>query len=79
VGTLSDATKYAGNLYRRAFRWIQRPVRRVEGEAHHLHEVEREGESGETPFIAILGLLFFLVPLFLVILGLSLLFGHLFG
>ena len=79
MGNLTDATKHAGSLYRRAFRWVLRPLRRVEGEAHHLHEVEQVGESGETPFIAILGLLFFLVPVFVVILGLALLFAYLFG
>ncbi|MDX6490430.1 MAG: hypothetical protein QOD43_675, partial [Gaiellaceae bacterium] len=36
-----------------------------------LLEVEREGESETTPFIAIVGLIFFLTPIVLVILGLS--------
>lgn len=39
----------------------------------HLHEVERAGESGETPFIAILGLIVFLGSVFLVLLAISLL------
>ena len=79
MGNFSDASKYAGSLYRRVFRWILRPVRRVEGEAHHLHQVEQAGESGETPFIAILGLVLFLVPVFAVMLGLALLFAYLVG
>jgi hypothetical protein len=47
------------------------PVRGVEGEAHRLHEIEREGESGETPFIVMLGLIFFLGSVFLVMLGIA--------
>ena len=46
-------------------------IRRAKAEAHHLHEVEQEGESGETPFIATLGVFLFLVPIFLVIVGLA--------
>jgi hypothetical protein len=33
-----------------------RPVRAIEREAQHLHEVERAGESEWTPWLAILGL-----------------------
>jgi hypothetical protein len=43
----------------------------VEAEAHHLHEVEQIGESGETPFIAMLGLLLFLGSVFAVMLALA--------
>jgi hypothetical protein len=50
-------------MYGTAGRRLRHPVRSVEDEAKHLHEVELEGESGETPFIAILGLIFFLVPI----------------
>jgi hypothetical protein len=46
-------------------------IRRAKSEAHHLHEVEQEGESGETPFLATLGVFLFLVPIFLVIVGLA--------
>ena len=38
-------------------------MRSVEAEARHLHEVEQAGESAETPLVAILGLLMFLLPL----------------
>ena len=62
------AARHAGSLYQRAFR---RPVEKVEAEVHHLHEVEQRGESGETPFIAILGVFLFLVPIFLVMAGLA--------
>ncbi len=72
MGTGADATKRAGGHYRRAWKWLAHPVRNVEAEAHHLHEVEQEGESGETPFIAILGIVLFLVPIFLLMLGLAL-------
>ena len=46
-------------------------IRRAKSEAHHLHEVEQEGESGETPFLATFGVFLFLVPIFLVIVGLA--------
>jgi hypothetical protein len=63
VGSAGEAARHAGGLYGTAFRRLRHPVNKVEEEAHHLHQVEMEGESGETPFIAILGLLFFLVPI----------------
>ena len=53
------------------FRWVLRPIRKVEAEAHHLHEVEIVGDSGETPFIAILGVVLFLLPIFAFMLGLA--------
>jgi hypothetical protein len=71
VAAVRDAARHAGTLYRKAFGWLRRPVRAVEAEAHHLHEVEREGESGETPFIAILGIVIFLLPIVLLVLGLT--------
>jgi hypothetical protein len=66
-----DAATHAGTLYRKAFALLRRPVQEIEAEAEHLHEVEQAGDSGETPFIAILGLILFLVPLFLLMAGLS--------
>ena len=71
--------RHAASLYRRSFRWLLRPIRTVEAEAHHLHEVERAGESGETPFVAMLGLILFLLPIFLVFLGLAIAASHLAG
>ncbi len=59
--------------YGRVGRWILRPVRGVDLEVHRLHQVEQVGESGETPYIAIAGLLVFLVSVFLLMLGVSLL------
>ena len=50
-------------MYGAAFAWLRRPIREVEREADHLREIETRGESGETPFIAILGLIFFLLPI----------------
>jgi hypothetical protein len=47
--------------------------KRAETEVQHLHDVEREGESGETPFLATAGVFLFILPIFLVILGLALL------
>ena len=66
-----DAATHAGGLYRKTFAFLRHPVRNVEAEAGHLHEVESAGESAETPLIAILGLILFLVPVFLLIVGLS--------
>jgi hypothetical protein len=42
----------------------RRPFRTIEREARHLHEVEQVGESEWTPWIAILGLVLFFVPVF---------------
>jgi Xaa-Pro aminopeptidase len=66
-----DAARHAGTLYRKAFAWLRRPGREIEAEAHHLHEVEQKGESGETPFIAIVGIVIFLLPIVVVVLGLA--------
>jgi hypothetical protein len=46
-------------------------VRELEAEAEHLLEVEREGKSEATPLIAILGVVLFLAPIVLLILGLA--------
>jgi Xaa-Pro aminopeptidase len=66
-----DAARHAGSIYRRAFARLRHPVREIEAEAEHLHQVERAGESAETPAIAIFGIVLFLLPIVLVILGLS--------
>jgi hypothetical protein len=47
------------------------PIRAIELQAHHLHEVERVGESAETPLIAIAGLVLFFGSVFLVMAALS--------
>jgi len=62
--------RHAGGLYGRLFGWALRPVHKVEAEAHHLHEIEQVGAAGETPYIAILGVFLFLVPVFLLMIGL---------
>ena len=36
----------------------------VADEVRHLHDVEREGNAGETPFIALIGVFLFLLPIF---------------
>jgi hypothetical protein len=71
MGAGRNAFRHAGSRYRKTFIWLRRPVRKIQAEADHLREVEQAGESGETPYIVMLGLLFFLVPLFLVIVGLA--------
>jgi hypothetical protein len=42
------------------------------GEARHLHAVEEEGEAGATPFIFAFGVFLFILPIFLVMVGLAL-------
>jgi hypothetical protein len=64
-------TRHAGTLYRRSLRRAAKPVEKVEAEAAHLHEIEERGEAGVTPFIAIGGLILFLLPIFLVMVGLA--------
>jgi hypothetical protein len=71
VSTVRSGARHAMNLYRRTLRGALRPIRKVEAETHHLHEVERAGEAGDTPFIAILGIFLFLLPIFGLILGLA--------
>ena len=66
-----DAATHAGTLYRKVFSVLRIPVRKIEAEAEHLREVEQAGESGEAPFIAILGLILFLLPIFLLMAGLA--------
>jgi hypothetical protein len=65
------ALRHAGSLYGRTSRWALRPIRKVEAEAHHIHEIEQVGERGETPFIAIFGVVLFLLPIFAFMVGLS--------
>jgi hypothetical protein len=67
----ADIARYAGGLYRSAFRRAARPVEKVEADTEHLHDIERRGESGVTPLIAIGGLILFLLPIFLIMLGLA--------
>jgi hypothetical protein len=50
---------------------LGRPVRAIEREARHLHEVERVGESEWTPWIAILGLVLFFVHVFVLMTALT--------
>jgi hypothetical protein len=75
----TSPTRHAASLYRRLFAAALRPAHSVEAEAQHLHDVERTGASGETPYIAMLGLLLFLVPIFAAMLGLALLAAWLVG
>jgi hypothetical protein len=62
---------HAGARYRKRFAALRHPVRKMEAEAEHLHEIEQAGETGETPFIAMLGLVFLLLPIVVVISGLA--------
>jgi hypothetical protein len=71
MSTGKRAATHAGARYRRLFGPFLRPVQAIEAEAAHLHQIEQTGESGETPFIALLGLFLFLLPLFLLLLGIA--------
>jgi Xaa-Pro aminopeptidase len=70
MGAARDAARHAGTLYRKTLAWLRFPVREIEAEAEHLREVEREGERAETPIIAIFGIILFLLPIVVLILGL---------
>jgi hypothetical protein len=72
VGVTADVVRHAAGRYRQVFGWAWRPARRVEREVQHLHEVERAGDSGETPYIAMLGLALFLWSMLLLLLGVAL-------
>ena len=56
--------RLAGGIRGGAWLDPRRPFRTIEREAHHLREVEQVGESEWTPWIAILGLVLFFVPAF---------------
>lgn len=71
VSHVGDMARHAGTLYRAAFRRAARPLEKLDAEAHHLHEIEQRGEAGVTPFIAVGGVILFLLPIFLVMLGLA--------
>jgi hypothetical protein len=71
VGVATKSAKHAGGLYRKAFARALRPLRKIESEAEHLRDVERLGEAGGTPFVAMLGVILFLFPIFCVMLGLA--------
>jgi hypothetical protein len=78
-GTVSSAGRHARRHYKRACHWARHPLGAAEAEAHHLHEVEQSGESGETPYVAVLGLLIFLLPIAVVMLLIALGAAWLFG
>ena len=71
--------RHAGSLYGRMFRWVLRPIRKVEAEAHHIREIEQAGDSGETPFIAMLGVILFLLPIFAFMVGVAIAAAHIAG
>ena len=65
---MATATQRAAGHYRSVLGFLRHPVRKVEDEAHHLREVEEAGESAETPLIVFLGVILFLLPIFVVLL-----------
>ena len=71
MGAGRNAVRHAGEIYRKVLPRLRHPVREIEAEVEHLHELEQEGASEATPLIAILGIVLFLLPIVTVILGLS--------
>jgi hypothetical protein len=72
VGLARDAARHAGGIYRKVLPWgVRHPVREIEAEVGHLQEIEHEGTSAATPLVAILGVVLFLLPIVLLILGLA--------
>jgi hypothetical protein len=67
----SRSARHAAGLYRRSWAAVRRRAREVEAEAEHLREVEAVGEAPETPFIAILGVVLFLLPIVALLLAIS--------
>ena len=70
-GQAAEMARHAGRLYRRLLRPAERPLEKAEAEVHHLHDVEQLGEAGSTPFIALGGLILFLLPIVLVSIGIA--------
>ena len=79
MSPVRSSVRHAGSLYSRVFGWLRHPFRGTGAEAHHLYEVEQAGTSAATPLIAFLGLILFIVPIFLVMLGIVLLGARLLG
>jgi hypothetical protein len=71
MGAGRNAVRHAGEIYRKVLPRLRHPVREIEAEVEHLHELEHEGASEATPLIAILGIVLFLLPIVTVILGLA--------
>jgi len=71
VSHVGNMARHAGNRYRRLLGKPAKPIEKLEAEARHLHAVEQRGESGATPFIAIGGLILFLLPIVLFMLGVA--------
>lgn len=70
-GTVARAARHGSGLYRRTLRAALKPIRSAETELRDLHAIEHEGDAPETPFIAMLGLILFFLPIFLVMAGLA--------
>ena len=56
-----------------------RPIRAAEEEAEHIYELEREGESEWTPWIALAGLIVFFAVVGLLMFGIVVAVSHLLG
>ena len=69
--TTRVSRRLPGGIRGQALLDLGRPVHAIEREAHHLHEVEQVGESEWTPWIAILGLVLFFVPVIVLMTALT--------
>ena len=67
-----DALQESAGTHHRADGLAHLTMRRLQQRAHDLHVREVEGQSGETPFLAIAAVGLFLIPAFCVILGAAL-------
>jgi hypothetical protein len=59
--------------------FVHHPVRALEHEAEHLIDVERLGDSGGTPFIVLLGVASFILPILALMMLLAFVAAWLFG
>jgi hypothetical protein len=59
--------------------FLHHPIRALEHEAEHLRDVERLGESGGTPFIVLLAVASFVLPILALVMLLAFGAAWLFG
>jgi hypothetical protein len=75
-GVTRVSRRLAGGIRWAALLDPLRPLRTIERQAHHLHEVEQAGESEYTPWIAVVGLVLFLVSVFVLMTAIAFTAAH---